>query len=275
MAAPGVVVDETGIGHEQYGHAASSVGRGSRLRIVGPAMSRLGTITWGAERFRVGPWHGDERVAYLAVGTTAIVPSVSGVHEVLDRLRNDGFARVMTSALRPQEVPAFLAAGFAERERLVVLQRSLAGVARATSNALRRIRPGEMGAVLAVDHLAFEAPWRLDAAGIDEALHATPRSRLRVGVDSGRERRGEVSAYAICGRAGRTGYLQRLAVDPRQQGRGLGRDLVVDALAWLERRHATSVLVNTQETNHRAIELYRSLGFEPDRAELIVLERDL
>jgi ribosomal protein S18 acetylase RimI-like enzyme len=238
-------------------------------------MSRLGTITWGAERFRVGPWHGDERVAYLAVATTELAPSVSGVAEVLDRLRSDGFARVMTSALRPHEVPAFLASGFAERERLIVLQRSLAAVPDPKSSAVRRVHPGEMPAVLAVDHLAFEPPWRLDAAGIDEALHATPRSRLRVGIDSGPAHRGEVCAYAICGRAGRTGYLQRLAVDPRQQGRGLGRDLVLDALAWLARRHATSVLVNTQETNHRAIELYRSLGFEPDRAELIVLERDL
>jgi ribosomal protein S18 acetylase RimI-like enzyme len=132
-----------------------------------------------------------------------------------------------------------------------------------------------MPAILAVDHLAFEAPWRLDASGIDEAMHATPRSRLRVGTDTSGEGRPIVCGYAICGRAGRTGYLQRLAVDPERQGRGLGRELVIDALAWLARRHATSVLVNTQETNERAIDLYRSLGFEPDRAELIVLERDL
>jgi ribosomal protein S18 acetylase RimI-like enzyme len=238
-------------------------------------MSRLGTISWGAERFRVGPWHGDERVAYLSVAASALVPSVSGVHQVLERLRTDGFARVMTSALRPHEVPAFLASGFAERERLVVLQRNLVDVPTMPSTDLRRIRPGEMAAVLRVDHLAFEAPWQLDQAGIDEALHATPRTRLRVGVDRRTGTRGRVGAYAICGRAGRTGYLQRLAVDPDLQGRGLGRELVGDALAWLARRHATSVLVNTQETNHRAIELYRSLGFAPDRAELIVLERDL
>ena len=104
-------------------------------------MSRLGTITWGAERFRVGPWHGDERVAYLAVGATALVPSVSGVAEVLDRLRRDGFAKVMTSALRPHEVPAFLASGFAERERLIVLQRSLSGLPDSNSSAVRRVRP--------------------------------------------------------------------------------------------------------------------------------------
>jgi ribosomal protein S18 acetylase RimI-like enzyme len=172
-------------------------------------------------------------------------------------------------------VPAFLASGFAERERLVVLQRSLTDLPPLITTAIRRVRPGEMSALLGVDHMAFEAPWRLDAAGIDEALHATPRSRIRVGVDSRFDRGAQVCAYAICGRAGRTGYLQRLAVEPGHQGRGLGRGLVIDALAWLERRHATSVLVNTQETNHRAIELYRSLGFEPDRAELIVLERDL
>jgi ribosomal protein S18 acetylase RimI-like enzyme len=238
-------------------------------------MSRLGTISWGGERFRVGPWHGDERVAYLTVGTDAPAPSVSGVGSVVDRLRNDGFAKVMTSALRPQEVPAFLASGFAERERLVVLHRSLHEVPDNNGATMRRARPGELPAILAVDHLAFDPPWRLDAAGIDEAMHATPRSRLRVGIDPSPDAQARICGYAICGRAGRTGYLQRLAVDPQRQGRGLGRELVIDALAWLGRRHATSVLVNTQQTNGRAIDLYRSLGFEPDRAQLIVLERDL
>jgi ribosomal-protein-alanine N-acetyltransferase len=85
----------------------------------------------------------------------------------------------------------------------------------------------------------------------------------------------EVVGYAICGRAGRSGYLQRLAVRPEDQGRGVGRALVADGLAWLARRHVEDVLVNTQESNHRAIGLYRSLGFEPDRSELIVLERGL
>ena len=42
--------------------------------------------------------------------------------------------------------------------------------------------------------------------------------------------------YAICGRAGRRGFVQRLAVDPARHGSGVGRALVLDGLGWLRRR---------------------------------------
>ena len=71
------------------------------------------------------------------------------------------------------------------------------------------------------------------------------------------------------------GYLQRLAVTARSQGRGLGLLLVLDALNWLQRRGAQTARVNTQPDNERALALYQRCGFrvEPDR--LAVLHRDL
>jgi ribosomal protein S18 acetylase RimI-like enzyme len=236
-------------------------------------MTRLNTITWGAERFRVAAWHVDEHVAYVSTGGRTFQPTVPGVTTLLGRLRDQGFGGVVTSALRPQDVPAFVASGFSERERLVVLRRPVAHVPPIDAVAharLRRRRPDDLADLLAVDHAAFEPSWRLDAEGIRDAQNATPRSRLRLSTvgDS-------LVGYAICGRAGRTGYLQRLAVHPDHQGEGHGRALVIDALAWLARRRADDVLVNTQRSNERAIELYRSLGFEHDRGELIVLERAL
>jgi ribosomal protein S18 acetylase RimI-like enzyme len=241
-------------------------------------MTRLDTITWGAEKFRVAAWHVDEHVAYVTTGGRTFQPSVPGVASLLGRLRDQGFGGVVTSALRPQDVPAFVASGFSERERLVVLRRAVADVPSVdpiSHGRLRRRRPDDLPGLLAVDHAAFEPAWRLDAAGIRDAQSATPRSRLRVSTAAVAARSSALVGYAICGRAGRTGYLQRLAVHPASQGRGHGRALVVDALGWLARRHAEDVLVNTQRSNQRAIELYRSLGFEHDRAELIVLERAL
>lgn len=241
-------------------------------------MTRLDTITWGAEKFRVGTWHVDERVAYVTVGNRNLQPSASGVGALLDRLKAQGFGGVVTSALRPQDIAAFVASGFAERERLVVLQRPVRPVPTATPIAgtrLRRRRPDDMDRLLEVDHAAFEPAWRLDADGIRDALGATPRARLRLATAGGDDERDGVVGYAICGRAGRSGYLQRLAVRPGHQGRGLGHALVGDALGWLDRRRVERVLVNTQRSNERAIALYRSLGFEPDRSELIVLERGL
>jgi ribosomal protein S18 acetylase RimI-like enzyme len=86
---------------------------------------------------------------------------------------------------------------------------------------------------------------------------------------------GEVIAYALTGRAGPTGYLQRLAVRPAHQGEGLGRSLAVDCLHWLRRHRAIRVLVNTQATNERAFNLYVSLGFRPDANGLAVLHLPL
>jgi ribosomal protein S18 acetylase RimI-like enzyme len=239
-------------------------------------MTRLDTITWGAEKFRVGTWHVDERVAYVTVGNRTFRPSASGVGALVDRLRDQGFGGVVTSALRPQDVAGFVASGFSERERLVVLRRRVLPLPHfdpVAADRLRRRHGDDVARVLTVDHAAFEPAWRLDAQGVRDALGATPRSRLRLATAAGRS--DDVVGYSIFGRAGRSGYLQRLAVHPADQGRGLGRALVADGLAWLARRHVDEVLVNTQESNHRAIGLYRSLGFESDRSELIVLERGL
>jgi GNAT superfamily N-acetyltransferase len=51
-------------------------------------------------------------------------------------------------------------------------------------------------------------------------------------------------------------------VDPRRQGSGVGRALVLDALAWAGARGFRSMQFNAvAETNERAIGLYHSLGF--------------
>ena len=81
--------------------------------------------------------------------------------------------------------------------------------------------------------------------------------------------------YAICGRSTDCGYLQRLAVEPSLQGAGIGATLVVDALGWLRRRGARSALVNTQDGNQRALDLYHRLGFRDESYDLIVLERSI
>ena len=56
---------------------------------------------------------------------------------------------------------------------------------------------------------------------------------------------------------------------------GIGRALVLDGLLWARRRGAASLLVNTQETNAAAVELYESMGFTREAYGLAVLERPL
>lgn len=239
-------------------------------------MTRLDTISVGRDQFRVGPWHGSPEVAYVALPPTVLKPSPDGVVGMLERLRSSGYQRAITSALREPEVQPFIASGFGERERLAILSHELVGLhdlSRARSAArrsIRRPRPGERADVLEIDAAAFELGWRLDRDGLVDALSATPRSRFRVAEQDNR-----LVAYAVCGRAGDMGYLQRLAVDPTVQRCGIGRALVTDSLGWLQRRGARRALVNTQQSNLGAMRLYEHCGFRREQQELIVLEMAL
>src|SRR5918997_6779209 len=95
---------------------------------------------------------------------------------------------------------------------------------------LRRGRRREQDEALAVDRAAFEPFGRLEGAGLDGALTATTTVHFQVARD-----RSGVVGYAVCGRAGPRGYVQRLAVDPSRQGRGIGGGLLVDGVRWVRR----------------------------------------
>ncbi len=82
-------------------------------------------------------------------------------------------------------------------------------------------------------------------------------------------------AYAVTGRAGHHGYLQRLAVDPSVRREGYGRAIVLDGLRWLRRHGATQALVNTQCDNAPALALYQSCGFRELPTGLCVMGRSL
>lgn len=227
-------------------------------------------IRWGRERVRTGPWRGDRDVAYLTPLPDAPLPSVVFVRRCLDQLAARGFHQVITSALSPAEQAGFLGAGFEVHEHLYLLEHDLRHIPRADTTGLRRAVADDHPAVLAIDGRAFPSFWRIDDMSLAEALAATPNSRFRVAAP-----RGEVAAYAVTGRAGRRGFLQRLAVDPDHQRQGLGRALCVDALRWLRRWRVDHAVVNTQTGNDAALALYESLGFRREPAGLSVLSAAL
>ncbi len=236
-------------------------------------------LSVGDDRFRVGPWHADERIAYLALQPLIARPSVDGLRGCLRRLADAGYSSVITSALHPSEASSFNEAGFAEYDRLRVLSHDLRNVdpphqPLAASVRLRRARRRDKAAALVVDARAFPTFWRLDRTAMVEAEQATPTSRFRVAVSSEVDRSGSpVVGYAITGRGSGQGFLQRLATDPDLAGSGVGSALVLDALQWASRRRCQSLLVNTQRENHRALALYEHLGFVATTTDLVVLSR--
>jgi ribosomal protein S18 acetylase RimI-like enzyme len=226
------------------------------------------TIEQQGERARLASWRADGQVAHLS--PTALRPlSAAFVDSCLDRLRARGFTFVVTSALSHDECSGFLRAGFDIQEELELLAHDLAAIP-AVSHRLRRPRRSDRARVLDVDSVAFDSFWRLHQGGLEDALGATPSVRFRV-----HGRRDGLDAYVIGGRGSGTGYVQRLAVHPSARGHGLGRSLVADVLRWMDRRHATRALVNTQKTNEAALSLYRACGFRVLPEGLRVLARAL
>lgn len=219
------------------------------------------------------PWRGDGATALLTTLPETPLLSVEFVHHCIETLAGQGFRRVRTAALSPLEQAGFLAAGFAVEEELRLLGLDLSVPLPIVPDGVRLAGVGRRRRpeVLAVDRAAFSEFWRFDDLALDDALRATPEVRFRVA----RPRLTRVQGYAICGRAARRGYVQRLAVHPEGQGRGIGRRLLLDGLAWLVRAGVTRAYVNTQAGNQTALHLYRAVGFEDEPVGLSVLSAGL
>lgn len=233
----------------------------------------MDVIRWGRERARTGRWRGDGEVAFINPVPNAPLPSAEFLRRCLDTLAARGYRRVVTGALSPLEQTGFLAAGFDVQERLHLLGIDLAAALPPVPAGypLRRVRRSRRPEVLAVDRAAFPGFWQFDAGGLVDALRATPAVRFRAAVEPG----GAFAGYAICGRSGSRGFVQRLAVDPGYQRAGTGRRLLLDGLTWMRRRGAHRAVVNTQVGNQAALALYRQIGFAEEPVGLSVLSAGL
>jgi ribosomal protein S18 acetylase RimI-like enzyme len=225
-------------------------------------------------RLRVRPWQADARIAHVAPAVDFLGPlTTQDVEATLAELRRQGYRSVITAALHRADRRPFLDSGFVETERLHLLLHRLDEVATppdVPGVELRRGRRREQSEALEVDRAAFDPFWRLDGPGLDEALTATTSVHFQVARDHT-----GVVGYAVCGRAGHRGYVQRLAVAPPSQGRGVGAALLSEGLRWLRRWGARDALVNTQEHNTTSLRLYQRSGFVLQPDGLAVLRRDL
>jgi ribosomal protein S18 acetylase RimI-like enzyme len=159
--------------------------------------------------------------------------------------------------------------GFVVRGRLHLLQLDLAAAPRSSGRTRRALR-AERDEIVAVDSAAFDDFWRFDDLALREATRATPHAHTRVATVGE-----DIAGYGLFGHSANTGYVQRLAVAPDRQRSGIGRALLGDGLRWLQNRGATRVLVNTQEHNDRALNLYLGAGFNRLPVGLSVLGRSL
>ncbi len=246
------------------------------LRLMRRRLSerKAGTLRLGRDRLGLRPWGGEAGAGLIVLLDSGAVVADATTTRVIETATAAGYRRLVTSALSGIESEPFLRAGFRPCQRLALLARPIQSrlPTRRTETVIRRARRRDHSSVLAVDHAAFDPFWRTDHAGLRDALRATPYRRFRVvrpGPHSG------VNGYAICGRSGPIGYLQRLAVAPDQQGQGTGEALVIDGLRWMGRWGVSQAWVNTPHHNSGALRLYERLGFELVPPGLQVLELNL
>lgn len=230
----------------------------------------------GGGRARVRPWWHDPAVAQLTFTDHGFVPTSTGIRVWLSELRARGFAAVRSGAVSEASADTLQRQGFDVAQRLHLLDLSLAGWRVPAANDVRteQLRVREHSEAARVDQAAFGDPWALDTTGIAETCKATPAHRART-VDGATFGHDGLLGYAITGRSDYTGYLQRLAVRPNYQARGVGWSLTRDSLIWMKRRHLTRAMVNTHVDNIVALGLYERFGFHIMPQGLVVLTRGL
>jgi len=67
---------------------------------------------------------------------------------------------------------------------------------------------------------------------------------------------------ALCGHDGRRGYIYHLAVDPKYQGRRLGKRLVTECLEGLRRTGLERATIMVADDNPRGREFWKRCGWE-------------
>ena len=240
------------------------------------------TVRIGRDRLRLHASTGDDGsvvVTLLAQQTAPTPELVRRAVDVAHSVHGPRLRRIVTPAVAGDEAWPYRDAGFHVADDLVLLTIEVPP----RPPVLRRFGPRLPGPpsgrpvdgrhvsdaeILAVDRAAFGPSRALDLTGLEVARLSTPKARTTV------VRIGETAVgYAVTGRDGRRGYVQRLAVLPDAAGQGLGAWLVRDGLDWCARHGVSRAVVNTQHDNERALALYTRLGFARTALTLQVLER--
>lgn len=234
--------------------------------------ARAPFLLHGSVTCRVQHWSYRPTTAHLVLFAQRGTPTAADLQQWFQDLVSLGYTHVRTSAVQGTAVDRLEASGFRVLQDLALLAHDdVAGAARQWGKRpadTRRLLIADRRAASRVDHAAFGHDWALDDTALHEVCSATPRYRARGAGEP-------LLGYAITGRDGRQGFLQRLAVAPAAQRQGLGLGLVVDSLRWMARWRVERALVNTPVDNRGAIALYQQVGYHLLGERLHVLERTL
>lgn len=122
---------------------------------------------------------------------------------------------------------------------------------------IRSALPTDRDAVVATWEAAgLTRPWNDPVADFDRAC-AGATSNVLVGIEDG-----ALIATAMAGDDGHRGWVYYVAVREDARGRGLGREMMAAAEAWLRGRGVVKVQLMVRDTNEAVLGFYEALGYE-------------
>jgi len=121
---------------------------------------------------------------------------------------------------------------------------------------VRALGAAHRGAATALWRVAgLTRPWNDPAADYDRAV-AGPTSAVLAAFDGG-----TLVGTVVVGHDGHRGWVYYLAVQPAVRGRGVGRELMRAAEAWLTERDVPKLNLMVRHDNAAAIAFYTALGY--------------
>ncbi len=119
---------------------------------------------------------------------------------------------------------------------------------------LRPYQPADIPQLVEIDRLCFDELWRHDGPAFIEIAAAYPYFVVA-------EDETGILGYQFNIVDSTIGYLVRIAVHPRAQGKGIGVRLMAEAIHYFQHHDVSRIILNTEEENTRAHRLYEYFGF--------------
>jgi ribosomal-protein-alanine N-acetyltransferase len=114
----------------------------------------------------------------------------------------------------------------------------------------------DLDQVVAIEQKYFQPPW---SKGAFQAELEKSTSHLWVITDDETDQK--VLAYMVFAYPAEQAHIQTFAVKPDERGRGLGKYLLRQVIAFVMRKQGESIVLEVRKGNVEAVHLYQSMGF--------------
>ena len=177
--------------------------------------------------------------------------------KVVEDYVNDPSIVFASIALQKWYSDLLLEGGYHLHQHIVVLSWMGANPSRPDPSPLviREMLPEDLPRVRHIDQVSFEPIWQ-------NSMDVITRSYKLSNYATVVEENGEIIGFQISSYAFDNAHLSRLAVLPKLQRRGIGRELVSNLIYhFIHNLEIRRITVNTQSDNHSSLSLYDHLGF--------------